>query len=237
MVFANRDTVEHHIKSFSSSKPFEIAVHKPGDTPPPIRFDKEGAIVAYCIPHDWMRAYVYVADTPWTAISGDNGLARIENVAPGDYELTAWHPDLGQFKPPLTSKITVGASGTMQTTVKFDSPRPIRKAPRTADGKVAMTAHHHQRPAAGPVAALLHAARLNAALGQGFQQVVVAEHMADTDHDKVTVRLFEVGIDRFRHRRVAVIKHACVRPDPRLRCRILPAPRARAWAHRLRDTH
>ena len=121
VVFANRDTVEHHIKSFSSSKPFEIAVHKPGDTPPPIRFDKEGAIVAYCILHDWMRAYVYVADTPWTAISGDNGLARIENVAPGDYELTAWHPDLGQFKPPLTSKITVGASGTTQTTVRDPS--------------------------------------------------------------------------------------------------------------------
>lgn len=143
VVFANRDTVEHHIKSFSSSKPFEIAVHKPGDTPPPIRFDKEGAIVAYCILHDWMRAYVYVADTPWAAVSGDNGLARIENVPPGDYELTAWHPDLGQFKPPLTSKVTVGASGTTQTTVKFEfKPRPIRRAPKTADGKVAM-AHHH----------------------------------------------------------------------------------------------
>jgi len=143
VVFANRDTVEHHIKSFSSSKPFEIAVHKPGATPPPIRFDKEGAIVAYCILHDWMRAYVYVADTPWTGISGDNGLARIENVPPGDYELTAWHPDLGQFKAPLTSKITVSESGTTQTTVKFEfKPRTIRKAPKTADGKVAM-AHQH----------------------------------------------------------------------------------------------
>ena len=71
------------------------------------------------------------------------GLARIENVPPGDYELTAWHPDLGQFKPPLTSKVTVGASGTTQTTVKFEfKPRPIRRAPKTADGKVAM-AHHH----------------------------------------------------------------------------------------------
>ena len=39
---------------------------------------------------------------------------------------------------------TVGTSGTTQTTVKFDfKPRPIRKAPKTADGKVAMTAHHH----------------------------------------------------------------------------------------------
>lgn len=132
VVFANRDQVEHHIKSFSSSKPFEIAVHKPGDTPAPIRFDKEGAVVAYCILHDWMRAYVYVADTPWFAVSGDNGLARIENIPAGDYEVSAWHPDLGQYKPPLISKVTVATTGTTQSTIKFEfKPRPIRQAPKT----------------------------------------------------------------------------------------------------------
>ena len=89
VVFANRDTVEHHIKSFSSSRPFEIAVHKPGDTPPPIRFDSEGAIVAYCILHDWMRAYVYVADTPWYSLSDVTGIARIDNLPAGEYEVTA----------------------------------------------------------------------------------------------------------------------------------------------------
>lgn len=132
VIFANRDQVEHHIKSFSSSKPFEIAVHKPGDTPAPIRFDKEGAVVAYCILHDWMRAYVYVADTPWFAVSGDNGLARVENIPAGDYEVSAWHPDLGQYKPPLISKVTVAATGTTQSTIKFEfKPRPIRQAPKT----------------------------------------------------------------------------------------------------------
>ena len=99
VVFANRDTVEHHIKSFSSSRPFEIAVHKPGDTPPPILFDSEGAIIAYCILHDWMRAYVYVADTPWFGLSDTTGLTRVDNVPAGDYEVSAWHPDQGQFKP------------------------------------------------------------------------------------------------------------------------------------------
>lgn len=138
VVFANRDTVEHHIKSFSSSRPFEIAVHKPGDTPPPIRFDAEGAIVAYCILHDWMRAYVYVADTPWYSSSDLSGIARIDNLPPGEYEITAWHPDLGQFKPPLSAKITVPAFGSAQTSFKFEfKPRAIRQAPKNAGVKTA----------------------------------------------------------------------------------------------------
>jgi len=138
VIFANRDQVEHHIKSFSSSKPFEIAVHKPGDTPAPIRFEKEGAVVAYCILHDWMRAYVYVADTPWFAVSDANGFSRVENIPPGDYEVSAWHPDLGQYKPPLVSKVTVAASGTTQTTVRFEfKPRTVRQAPKTGGTKTA----------------------------------------------------------------------------------------------------
>ncbi len=144
VVFANRDTVEHHIKSFSSSRPFEIAVHKPGDTPPPIRFDSEGAIVAYCILHDWMRAYVYIADTPWYGMSNATGSTRIENLPAGEYEVTAWHPDLGQFKPPLTSKVTVPATGTATATFKFEfKPRPTRQAPRSSGVKTADAHQHH----------------------------------------------------------------------------------------------
>ena len=143
VVFANRDTVEHHIKSFSSTRPFEIAVHKPGDTPPPIRFDTEGAVVAYCILHDWMRAYVYVADTPWYGASDVSGITRIDNIPAGDYEVTAWHPDLGQFKPPLTTKITVPASGSAQATFKFElKPRPVRQAPRSSGMKTAELHQH-----------------------------------------------------------------------------------------------
>ena len=143
VVFANRDTVEHHIKSFSSSRPFEIAVHKPGDTPPPIRFDSEGAIVAYCILHDWMRAYVYVADTPWYGMSNSTGATRIENVPAGEYEVIAWHPDLGQFKPPLSTKLTIPAVGIAQASFKFElKPRTVRQPPKTS-GMKTTEAHQH----------------------------------------------------------------------------------------------
>jgi plastocyanin len=145
VIFANRDKVEHHIKSFSSSKPFEIAVHKPGDTPAPIRFDKEGAVVAYCILHDWMRAYVYVADTPWYGLTAQpTGIARIENVPGGDYEATAWHPDLGQYKPALMQKVTIPATGSADVTFKFEfKPRPIRQAPKLGGSTKTAALHQH----------------------------------------------------------------------------------------------
>ncbi len=126
--FPNKDRVEHHIKSFSSVKPFEIAVHKPGDSPKPITFDKEGAVIIYCILHDWMRTFIYVADTPWYSQTAELGAARIENIPAGDYELMAWHPDLGQFKPPLTQKITVPVTGSVTTNFKFEfMPKTLRK--------------------------------------------------------------------------------------------------------------
>jgi plastocyanin len=150
--FPNRDKVEHHIKSFSSIKPFEIAVHKPGDSPSPIVFDKEGAVIVYCILHDWMRAFIYVADTPWFSTTENLGAARIENLPAGEYEISAWHPDLGQFKPPFVQKITIPATGSATTNFKFEfmpktlrRPKPVRTSAQEADwahDHAAMTARN-----------------------------------------------------------------------------------------------
>jgi plastocyanin len=126
--FPNRDSVEHHIKSFSAVKPFEIAVHKPGAAPAPIRFDQSGAVIVYCILHDWMRAFVYVADTPWFSQTTELGAARIADLPGADYEVSAWHPDLGQFKPPLTQKITIPGTGSVTSNFSFDfKPKTLRR--------------------------------------------------------------------------------------------------------------
>ncbi|MCS6997571.1 MAG: methylamine utilization protein [Casimicrobiaceae bacterium] len=129
VTFPNRDRVEHHVKSFSASRPFEIPVHRPGVTPEPIRFDQEGAVAVYCILHDWMRAYVYVTDTPWFALSAELGAVRIDNVPAGDYIVEAWHPDLGQFRPPLRAEVSIPAVGmAAQTRFHFDfKPRTPRQ--------------------------------------------------------------------------------------------------------------
>jgi hypothetical protein len=39
-----------------------------------------------------MVVYVVVVDTPWSAISQADGVARITDVPNGDYQLQLWHP-------------------------------------------------------------------------------------------------------------------------------------------------
>ena len=85
-------------------------------------------MVAYCILHDWMRAYAFVADTPWFGVSVQtSGTVRIENVPPGDYEAMAWHADFGQYKPSLVQKVTISATGVTESLFKFEfKPRAVR---------------------------------------------------------------------------------------------------------------
>lgn len=115
--FPNYDKVDHHVKSFSPAKEFEI---KPSEsaTAAPILFDKPGIVVTYCLIHEWMRAYVMVVDTPYFGKSDASGVVTLDGLPAGSYEIRAWHPDMGSIKPALLQTVTVGAQGTQ--TVKFD---------------------------------------------------------------------------------------------------------------------
>ena len=115
--FPNYDKVEHHVKSFSPAKEFEIKPYEK-TTPPPVLFDKTGVIVIYCLIHEWMRAYVYVVDTPYFAKTEANGQVNLDGLPPGNYEIRAWHPDMGTIKPPLQQVVKITAEGAQQ--VKFD---------------------------------------------------------------------------------------------------------------------
>lgn len=105
--FPNYDKMEHHVKSFSPSKEFEIKTYEKGVTPPPVLFDKAGIVVVYCLLHNWMRAYVLVLETPYFAKTDASGVAKIENLPDGQYEIKAWHPNMGSIKPPLSQTVTI----------------------------------------------------------------------------------------------------------------------------------
>jgi plastocyanin len=89
--FPNNDTVRHHVYSFSAAKVFELKLYA-GKPEKPVVFDKPGVVVLGCNIHDRMAAYVVVVDTPWSAISQSDGVARIADVPTGDYQLQLWHP-------------------------------------------------------------------------------------------------------------------------------------------------
>ena len=100
--FPNNDRVRHHVFSFSSAKVFELKLYA-GRPAQPVVFDKPGVVVLGCNIHDRMLAYVVVVETPWSAVAGTDGLARLRGVPAGEYTMQVWHPQrLG--KPDLPAR-------------------------------------------------------------------------------------------------------------------------------------
>ena len=107
--FPNFDTVRHHVYSFSKAKTFEIKLYAGVPSKPEV-FDKPGIAVLGCNIHDRMAAWVVVAETPWHAMSGVDGVARIADAPPGAYQLSVWHAGLAANSPPVTRKVQIGAA-------------------------------------------------------------------------------------------------------------------------------
>jgi plastocyanin len=109
VTFPNRDTVRHHVYSFSPAKTFELKLYS-GTPSTPVVFDKPGVVVLGCNIHDQMSAWVVVVDTPYQGRSGEQGQARLDGVAPGVYRLLAWHPRLAPDAALPSVGVTVGGS-------------------------------------------------------------------------------------------------------------------------------
>lgn len=121
--FPNFDTVRHHVYSFSKAKTFEIKLYAGVPSKPEV-FDKPGIAVLGCNIHDRMAAWVVVADTPWHALSGADGIARVADAPPGSYRLSVWHPALGTGAPPVTRSLQLG-SAPVQESVQL-APEQLR---------------------------------------------------------------------------------------------------------------
>ncbi|WP_434456155.1 methylamine utilization protein [Stutzerimonas urumqiensis] len=98
--FPNRDDIRHQVYSFSEPKRFELRLYQ-GTPSEPVVFDQPGVVVLGCNIHDWMLGYVYVTDDPWHAVSDAQGRVRFDDLPPGRYRVTLWHPQspAGQPQP------------------------------------------------------------------------------------------------------------------------------------------
>ena len=91
--FPNRDTVRHHVYSFSPAKRFEIKLYV-GTPASPVPFDQPGVAVLGCNIHDTMAAWVVIVDTPWYGRTGADGRLALASVPAGRYRLRTWHQGL-----------------------------------------------------------------------------------------------------------------------------------------------
>lgn len=120
--FPNRDSVRHHVYSFSPAKPFELKLYA-GAAANPVIFDKTGVAVLGCNIHDNMTAWVVVVDTPHYGRSAAPGKVVIVNVPAGSYSLRVWHPALAPGAAALEQPLVVGA-GDATATVRMTGLTP-----------------------------------------------------------------------------------------------------------------
>jgi len=112
--FPNRDSVRHHVYSFSPAKKFEIKLYA-GTPAAPVRFDQPGVAVLGCNIHDQMIAWVVVVDTPYRAQADADGLVVLDNVPPDAYQLRLWH-----------QRLPVGAAAQAQALSMTDKSLALR---------------------------------------------------------------------------------------------------------------
>lgn len=108
--FPNSDNIRHQVYSFSTAKRFELRLYE-GTPADPLLFDKPGVVVLGCNIHDWMLGYIYVTDDPHFAVSNAQGKVRLEQLPPGDYHATLWHPQLADMQPLDGGTLHVPAAG------------------------------------------------------------------------------------------------------------------------------
>ncbi|MGN2250098.1 methylamine utilization protein [Frateuria edaphi] len=109
VVFRNSDGTRHHVYSFSEAKAFEFLL-RPGESSPPVTLDQPGLVAVGCNIHDHMIAYLLITSGQ-AKVTPSQGQAVFEQLPPGSYTVTVWHPQLrpGQMQP---SEMTVVGEGT-----------------------------------------------------------------------------------------------------------------------------
>jgi plastocyanin len=104
--FVNNDPWEHHVRASAagilnfdapSSGGFELRLDGKANGKPAqsaeAKFDAPGAVLLGCHLHASMKAHVFVSDTPWAALSGDDGSASFAGVPEGQVRIRVWQAD------------------------------------------------------------------------------------------------------------------------------------------------
>ncbi len=137
--FVNLDTFDHHVRSqpggplgsVAPAKDFEfrlLSQRKGNNTSPELRLDVAGSVVLGCHLHNSMRGHLFVSNTPWYAVTDEQGQVRITGVPDGQVEVKLWHPDQLTEQPALRLQL----QGTVSSETKLNFTPRRRPAPRVA---------------------------------------------------------------------------------------------------------
>jgi plastocyanin len=115
VAFPNDDPFYHNVFSYSAAKRFDLGRYGSGKSRTVI-FDRPGLVKVFCEIHSDMQAYVLVLETPHFAVPAQDGAYAIEGLAPGEYDVTVWHPD----RPEWSTRVAVAAEGATTLDAQVD---------------------------------------------------------------------------------------------------------------------
>jgi hypothetical protein len=100
----NSDPVLHNTKGFYGRRSaFNVALPNQGQHIK-VELPRPGEVRLECDAHGWMQGWVYAADSPYYAVTPQDGTFTITDVPPGDYTLVAFQGYTGPIEMPVTVK-------------------------------------------------------------------------------------------------------------------------------------
>jgi hypothetical protein len=135
VAFPNRDSVRHHVYSFSPAKRFELPLYA-GVPSQPVLFDRAGVVVLGCNIHDWMVGYIYVAESPWFGKTGADGRVVIADLPPRRYSVRVWHAQQEGDEDATRRALDIAAGQALEATwtVPLKPELRVRRAPTAGHG-------------------------------------------------------------------------------------------------------
>lgn len=114
VAFPNRDSVRHHVYSFSKAKRFDLKLYGREDQRS-IVFGTPGVVALGCNIHDTMSGFVIVTATPFYARTDAQGRVTIPGVPAGAVTLRLWSPSIRASGNVLAQAAMVPAAGYATT--------------------------------------------------------------------------------------------------------------------------
>ncbi|MDE3109269.1 MAG: hypothetical protein KGL02_04940 [Acidobacteriota bacterium] len=116
---ADSDPILHDVRPvLRNNDPWGLS-ELPGKPPVQHRFAQpEFAALVGCMIHPWMRAYLFVFDQPYFAVTTQDGNFALKNMPPGTYTIEAWHED----NQPIDVTVVLAPKESKSISFTFHSP-------------------------------------------------------------------------------------------------------------------
>lgn len=116
VTFTNSDDSIHNVRASTRTIDFNVNILAGGSHTE--KFARAGGardpVAIGCVFHSSMRAWIFVFDLPWFAVTDEKGQFRLDGLPPGEYDLDMTHP-AGDLR--WTGRIAVKSGQTLSVDI------------------------------------------------------------------------------------------------------------------------